>query len=286
MTFKFPEKLPKEWIEAIERDGRVGSEIHGLKVVGKDKRGTIVHLSKDSFKILHNGKNQNVFGNPLVGGLDPNFGYETIGTYTATIYTTTTDTSYIRGSVFTVTEAGTADSITAALRRATAGSATVRFALYKHSDLSLVGQTTLTSLSLTTGFAWYTLNFPAPKPSLIANTEYIIVACSEAATGSVSIAYDAGATNQGHYQEQIDWDGTFPDPLVPTHENNKYSIYCSYTPLVPVVKKPIMKIDLGPHPRSRLLFTRTLMLKGVGASSQPSAPTLWDSWDYLWVAVL
>jgi hypothetical protein len=57
-------------------------------------------------------------------------------------------------------------------------------------------------------------------------------------------------------------------------------------PVVPVVKKPIMKMDLGPHPRSRLLFAPTLMLKGAGAPSVPPTPTLWDSWDYLWVAVL
>jgi hypothetical protein len=50
------------------------------------------------------------------------------------------------------------------------------------------------------------------------------------------------------------------------------------------VKKPIVKMDLGPHPRSRLLFAPTLMLKGAGASSVP--PSLWDGWDYLWVAVL
>jgi hypothetical protein len=67
-------------------------------------------------------------------------------------------------------------------------------------------------------------------------------------------------------------------------------LYSDYVELevtytVAVVKKSIMKMDLGPHPRSRLLFTRTLMLKGVGASSSPQ-PTLWDSWDYLWVAVL
>jgi hypothetical protein len=59
----------------------------------------------------------------------------------------------------------------------------------------------------------------------------------------------------------------------------------TWTPAPVAVKKPIMKMDLGPHPRSRLLFTRTMMLKGTGASSSPQ-PTLWDSWDYLWVAVL
>jgi len=49
---------------------------------------------------------------------------------------------------------------------------------------------------------------------------------------------------------------------------------------VPPVRliRPIRKIDLGPHPRSRFLFTRTLLLSGK--------TPLWDSWDYLWVAVL
>jgi hypothetical protein len=53
------------------------------------------------------------------------------------------------------------------------------------------------------------------------------------------------------------------------------------------VKKPIMKMDLGPHPRSRLLFAPTLILKGSGGSAPPPPPPpLWDDWDYLWVAVL
>jgi hypothetical protein len=54
--------------------------------------------------------------------------------------------------------------------------------------------------------------------------------------------------------------------------------------VVAVVKKPIMKMDLGPHPRSRLLFAPTLFL---GAKTIPvSPPPTWDGWDYLWVAVL
>jgi hypothetical protein len=47
---------------------------------------------------------------------------------------------------------------------------------------------------------------------------------------------------------------------------------------VVVVKKPIMKMDLGPHPRSRLLFAPTLFLgaKGASSSSPPSDP--WEGW--------
>lgn len=55
-----------------------------------------------------------------------------------------------------------------------------------------------------------------------------------------------------------------------------------YTPPPPaVVLRPIRKMDLGPHPRSRFLFTPTMILKGVGAPLP-----LWDEWDCLWVAVL
>jgi hypothetical protein len=49
---------------------------------------------------------------------------------------------------------------------------------------------------------------------------------------------------------------------------------------VVVVKKPIMKIDLGPHPRSRLLFAPTLMLKGTGAGAGAGGGGAdpWEGW--------
>jgi hypothetical protein len=51
-----------------------------------------------------------------------------------------------------------------------------------------------------------------------------------------------------------------------------------WTPVV--VKKPIMKMDLGPHPRSRLLFAPTLILKGAGSASSSSSPPPdpWEGW--------
>jgi hypothetical protein len=44
------------------------------------------------------------------------------------------------------------------------------------------------------------------------------------------------------------------------------------------VKKPIMKMDLGPHPRSRLLFAPTLMLKGTGAGAGGGGADPWEGW--------
>jgi hypothetical protein len=240
VTFKFPKKLPKKWIEEIERNGRVGSLVHGLKVVGKDKRGTIVHLGKDSFKILHNGKNQNVFGNPLVGGLDPNFGYETIG---ADVILCDSTHEYIRGSVFTITEAGTADSITVALRRAAAGSDKVKCAIYLHSDLSLVGATEERTLDLTTTAIWYTFNFAAPKPSLTGNTEYVLVAWADYTAQTIYMARVAGNTDQSHRQDLAY--NNFPNSLVPTHYAYKDSIYCTYTTGGAILKEVADSLSLS-----------------------------------------
>jgi hypothetical protein len=68
-------------------------------------------------------------------------------------------------------------------------------------------------------------------------------------------------------------------------DTDKYfSLYCTqvyvvvdYTPPA-VAKKPIMKIDLGPHPRSRLLFAPTLMLKGTGAGAGGGGADPWEGW--------
>jgi hypothetical protein len=228
VSFEFPKQLPKEWIKAIERNGKVGSEIRGLKVVGRDERGTIVHVSRDGFKILHGEENQNVLGNPLVGeGLDPNFGYETIGGSASDMESG--GVGYIKGSIFSIPDAGTADSITVALKRYVAGSDKFKCAIYKHSDLSLVGGTEERTLSMTTSFAWYTFNFNAPKPSLTANEVYLLVVWAKYTTQYLYIAWAAGDANQGHYRA-VAYNG-FPDPWSPApyHDAHKYSIYCTYT---------------------------------------------------------
>jgi hypothetical protein len=225
MTFRFPKKIPKAWIEVIERNGRVDSEVHGLKVVGKDKRGIIVKTGKDSFKILHNGKNQNVFGNPLVGsvGLDPNFGYETLVTWTQSIE------NNILGSLFTMNaEEGTADSITVGLKTGDAWTGKIKCAIYLHSTLARVGVTDERTITLTTTATWYTFVFSGTKPSLTASTAYILVVWGQSATGTAYVVYNDGAANQGHPQS-LTYNG-FPNPLVPDyHTSDRLSIYCTYT---------------------------------------------------------
>jgi len=156
--------------------------------------------------------------------LDPNFGYETKGVNTDLL------DNCIKGAVFTITEAGTADNITVALKKSSSqGSAwNVKCAIYKHSDLSLKGSTEQRSITPTTGFVWYTFSFAEPKPSLTADTEYVLVVWANNPSGNMQLAYSLGDATQGHTQS-IAYTGTFPNPLVPSHTNHKTSIYCTYT---------------------------------------------------------
>ena len=151
-----------------------------------------------------------------------NFGYETLGDAGYSIE------NVIHGSVFTITEAGTADSITVGCTYGTGTwTGKIKCAIYLHSDLSRVGVTDERTVTLTSIPAWYTFDFSGTKPSLLATTAYILVAWAEDVTNGAYIRYNTGDTNQGHYQSATY--GTFPNPLAPTHLNKVHSIYCTYT---------------------------------------------------------
>lgn len=106
------------------------------------------------------------------------------------------------------------------------GQTLTKGAIYKHSDLSKVGETEefYRDGLFTTG--WYTYNISGTV-NLEAGTEYVLV-LGGTGEGDERLYYDTGTTNQGHYQSQSY--GNWPEPLDPTHEDRKYSIYCTYTP--------------------------------------------------------
>jgi len=154
----------------------------------------------------------------------PTFGYETLGDYVQSI------DDIIAGAVYTITEDGTADSITAGLYRyASPVGADFKCAIYLHSDSSLVGSTVERYIELPYKVkTWETFNF-VTKPNLVANTEYVLVVWSNYPYRY--ILRDPGAVNQGHTQS-ITYN-SWPDPASFTHDNYKYSIYCTYTPVAP-----------------------------------------------------
>jgi len=147
-----------------------------------------------------------------------NFGYETAGSSFAIFG------NIIKGSVFTIPQAGTANSITCSVGGGE-GTAAFKYAIYNHDTLVLVGTTAASTIAKFAAKAWRTLSFASP-PTLVAGTAYILVAWSD--SNAPIIYYAAGDANQGHYDADT-YAANFPDPLAPTHDNNKYSIYCTYT---------------------------------------------------------
>jgi nitrogen fixation-related uncharacterized protein len=153
---------------------------------------------------------------------------------TATFGNTETGTSRrntentIVGSIFTLTENGEAQSITAYIGM-TVSSKNMKCAIYRHSDLSLVAQTEEKAPAVAT--TWVTFNF-INKPILTANTEYLLVAWSYSGSGNAYLYCTTGTTGQGCYRSQT-YGANFPDPLPsPTYETRSYCIYCIYKPVV------------------------------------------------------
>jgi|GEM_PF-3126686 len=166
--------------------------------------------------------------------LDPTFGHVSAGSLTASIENT------IRGSLFKISENGIASSISAYLANTTSAK-NMKAAIYRHSDLALVGQTQQQSVAIGTG--WRTFVFADPKPVLTAGQEYILAVWSYSATGSANLYYVAGTSNQGHHRSVTY--GNWPNPATLTHNTNKYSIYCTYTPYAVSLNVADGQIDYG-----------------------------------------
>lgn len=133
----------------------------------------------------------------------------------------------IVGSVFTAADSGWADSITAYLQ-VTSSSKSVKCAIYKQSDLSLVGYTQERTIS-PSSISWQTFSFNEPKPNLTAGTQYILVAWSSSGYGDTLFYRQDGAIDQAYY-DYVTYGSSWPDPFeVEAHGARSYCIYCTYS---------------------------------------------------------
>ena len=136
----------------------------------------------------------------------------------------------IKGSLFTAPETGTIPALGMCVTVAGSAGHPVKGAVYKHSDLSLVGYTE--EITVNNGASQWVVADANGTISVTAGTEYLLVAWADDVVGTCHLQYDAGDVNQGHHDAQV-YNG-FPDPFVLTaHNNNKYSIYAHYTPSSP-----------------------------------------------------
>jgi len=155
----------------------------------------------------------------------PTFGYGTAGTAGSTLIH-----RQMVGSVFTIAVNAKAYSVSASLAITSMGDASqiyINAAIYRHSDSTKVAEASQNVYTATFTKAWKRFTF-STMPSLTAGTEYVldVLATSDYTDipPTVYVYYDAGDTNQGHYEIVT----SFPDTASFTHNNNKYSVYCTY----------------------------------------------------------
>lgn len=146
-----------------------------------------------------------------------NFGYETAGSSY-----TTADLDDIYGSVFTGA-AGTVDSITAHIDFSVDGPMDGKWAIYTDSNDTKVDETGESTFST---WDWHALTFSSP-PSISAVDYQLLM---QADNSSWYPDYDSG-TNLSRYSTTAgDQYNAYPSSWSPSTGNEKYSIYCTYTP--------------------------------------------------------
>jgi hypothetical protein len=157
----------------------------------------------------------------FVGSVDAStqtFGYTTIGTLSAIGLDDT-----IVGSIFTCSANGTVANMRAYIQ-GNGVSVSSKTAIY-YSNLTHLASSNNNPITHSGG-TWKTYYF-ADTINLTAGTQYILVVWADDAGSSYPrLAYDAGNTDQGYIDSET-YTGTFPNPLVPSNSNYKYSIYCT-----------------------------------------------------------
>jgi len=151
--------------------------------------------------------------------IDPVFGYDTMGTNGAGIE------NLMEGPVFPIPEDGVGISMSAGLKSPDGWNAKVKCAVYRHSDLKLIGQTEERTIAVTTTFTFYTFNF-AVQPHLVKGTDYVLLVWAEAAAGACQLAFAFDASADSQYKAVAY--GGWPDPAVLTDSVNLFSVYCTY----------------------------------------------------------
>jgi hypothetical protein len=152
--------------------------------------------------------------------IDPNFGFETAGGTTWVF-----SSNNYRGSLFTGGD-GTGNSISMYMVSFAGTPSSHIFAIYKHSDLSKVAQTTSSIIPPANLYETISLS---SSPTLTA-IDYVLVCQWQASKYSYGTKFDAGDANQGHQDNTTVYSTTAISTLgTITHTTNKASVYCTYT---------------------------------------------------------
>lgn len=139
--------------------------------------------------------------------------------------------TYPTGSFFPCPSVGTAQSIGAYLRSWAPIGISVKGAIYRKSDLTLIGVTNEAIVPAYAESVLITFTFPDPKPLLAAEEYLLVVVRSPAAEEYVSLYYDVDATlGKGAHFPITDY-SALPASIanIIYYDYGKYSIFCDYT---------------------------------------------------------
>jgi hypothetical protein len=142
----------------------------------------------------------------------------------------------ISGSIFTANEDGRANNITAYINQGLNNPGPYKCMLYRANDSTLIGTTTENWVSLPQypvfSSWWAVFNFTGTKPRLVKGVQYVITCWGDNAYSRLYYN-QSGDQTTGAYESHAY--GTPPDPASFTPEPRYYSIYCSYTPILPEI---------------------------------------------------
>lgn len=158
---------------------------------------------------------------PIRHAAGETFGFEDIGGTNQSV-----DPDDIYGSSFTSpsdAEGASVDNITVY----TVFAPNIKTILALNSNLIIVSNGISDAYATGGGVDWYATVFTT-SPTLTASTAY---ALGVIMSGSATIKYDTGDTDQGFKDLTNDYDSP-EDPSSASRDTNKYSIYATYTPVV------------------------------------------------------
>jgi PKD repeat protein len=150
--------------------------------------------------------------------VDHLFGYTMVGNQSHNIK------DRITGSNFTVPTNGTAENISAYIKTNLSTPPKTKCMIYR--DSVLVGTSEEKTLNTGSTPTWVTYNFSGSKPSLVNDTEYVLVCWSN---DTCDLYYNiSNNVSSGRYLNYSYGDA--PDPINwSSYESRIYSIYCSYS---------------------------------------------------------
>ena len=141
-----------------------------------------------------------------------------------------TPDDFMIGSLYTSpANMDTAQSVSAYVKKESADTFEIKGVIVLHSNLNIIANGIGSpSVTVTSDTGIWALSDFATDPSPTPSTEYVLMEIQGGNASTHDTAYDAGDVDQFHYDVTNNYASPI-DPTDATHNNDEFSIYCTYT---------------------------------------------------------